>query len=205
MNPDDVNNLLLALTAVLVVMTGIVTWFGWQTVREGRKATAAAKEAVKESNRAAEAARETVAAVRELLNVARDTASSSAKSLAAADRTVTAANELVAAARETIEVAERARAADERDRKVRQLRDIGQLAETLFWKAVRDSEPKPTLHGWRQIEHNYLEQALVGMRDELPKSAELTQASQPGYAIGVARDAREEVVQALKKLNEVRP
>jgi len=27
--------------------------------------------------------------------------------------------------------------------------------------------------------------------------------SQPGYAIGVARDAREEVVQALKKLNEV--
>jgi hypothetical protein len=70
--------------------------------------------------------------------------------------------------------------------------------------AVRDSEPKPTLHGWRQIEHNYLEQALVGVRDELPKSAELTQASQPGYAIGVARDAREEVAQALKKLNEVR-
>ena len=32
-----------------------------------------------------------------------------------------------------------------------------------------------------------------------------TQASQPGYAIGVARDAREEVVQALKKLNEVPP
>jgi hypothetical protein len=61
-NPDDVNNLLLALTAVLVVMTGIVTRFGWQTVQESRKATAAARETVKESNRAAEAARETVAA-----------------------------------------------------------------------------------------------------------------------------------------------
>ena len=78
----------------------------------------------------------------------------------------------MAAARETTEVAERARAADERNRKVRQLRDIGQLAETLSWKAVRDSDLNPTLHGWRQIEHNYLEQALVEMRDEFPKSAE---------------------------------
>jgi hypothetical protein len=203
MNPDDVNNLLLALTAVLVLMTGVVTWFGWQTVKESRKATTAIKETVKESNKAAEAARETVATVRELLTVARDTAESSAKSLAAADRTVAAAKELVAAARETIEVAERARAADERDRKVRQLRDVGQLAETLFWKAVRDSDPKPTLHGWRQIEHNYLDQALVGMHDELPKCVELTQANQPAHAMGAARDAREEVIQALKKLNAI--
>jgi hypothetical protein len=83
---------------------------------------------VKENNKSAEAAWETIAAVQELLAVARDTV----KPLAAADRTVAAAAELVAAAKETIEVTERAPTADERDRKVRQLRDIGQLAGTLF-------------------------------------------------------------------------
>lgn len=203
MSAEDVNNVLLVLTAVLVVLTGVVTWFAWQTVRESRKATAAIKETVKESNKAADAARETVVAVRELLTVAKDTASSAARSLTAADQTVTAANELVVAARVTIEVAERARAADEHDRKVRRLRDIGQIAEALFWKAVRDSEPKPTLHGWRQIEHNYLAQALVGLADELPKCVELTQVSMPGAAIGAARDARNEVEQALQRLSAI--
>jgi hypothetical protein len=49
---------------------------------------------------------------------------------------------LLEAARQTIEVADAARAADEHDRKVRQLRDIGQVAETIFWKTVRDTEVK---------------------------------------------------------------
>jgi hypothetical protein len=141
-----------------------------------------------------------VAAVQNLLTVARETAASSAKSVAAAERTVAVAEKLEASARETIEVARAARAADEYDRKTRQLRDIGLLAESIFWKAVRDAEVKPPRHGWRMIEHNYLEQALIGMADELPKSVALTQANLPDAAIGAARDARIEVVQALQKL-----
>jgi hypothetical protein len=34
------------------------------------------------------------------------------------------------------------------------------------------------------LTHNYLEQALVGMREELPNCAELTQVNHPGQAIG---------------------
>src|ERR1700730_5453806 len=86
-NPNDVNNLLLALTGVLVVLTGAVTWFAWRTVGESRKATAAIRETVTESNKAAEAAKETVAALKELLLLARDTAMSSADSVEAAQKT----------------------------------------------------------------------------------------------------------------------
>ena len=153
MNPADVNNVLLALTGVLVVLTAVVTWFAWQTVRESRKATAAIKETVVESTKATEA-------VQSLLSVAKDTASWSAKSVAAAEQTVAASEELLTAARETIEVAQAARASDEHDRKVRQLRDIGQLAESLFWQAVRDAEVKPRLYGWRMMSTTTLSKRL---------------------------------------------
>jgi hypothetical protein len=182
----------------LVVLTAVVTWFAWQTVRESRKATTAIRETVTESTKATEA-------IQSLLDVAKDTASWSAKSVAAAEQTVTASEELVRAARETIEVAQAARAADEHDRKVRQLRDIGQLAESRVWLAVRDAEVKPRLYGWRMIEHNYLEQALVGMAQTLPKAVALTQANSPDAAIGAARDAREELVRALEELKTGTP
>jgi hypothetical protein len=198
MSPADVNNVLLALTGVLVVLTAVVTWFAWQTVRESRKATAAIRETIAESTRATEA-------VQSLLIVAKDTASSSAKSVAAAEQTVAASEKLLAAARETIEVARAARASDEHDRKVRQLRDIGQLAESLFWKAVEDAEVELPRHGWRRIEHNYLEQALVGMAETLPKTVALTQANLADTAIGAARDARLEIVRALEELRASAP
>lgn len=192
------NNLLLGLTGVLVVLTAVVTWFAWQTVSESRKATAAIKETVEESTKATEA-------VQSLLTVAKDTALWSAKSVAAAEQTVTASEQLLAAAKETIEVARAARASDEHDRKVRQLRDIGLLAESLFWQAVSEAEAPPRLHGWRKLEHNYLEQALVGMADELPKSVALTQTNSADAAIGAARDTREEIVRALKELKTGAP
>lgn len=122
---DDVNDLLLALTGVLVVLTGAVTWFAWRTVQESRNATAAIRKIVTEGNKAANAAKETVAALRDLLIVARDTAVSSAESVKAAQETVAVSQELVEVARATIEIGRAAHAADERDRKIRQLRDIG--------------------------------------------------------------------------------
>ena len=165
---------------------------------ESRKATAAIKETVVESTKATEA-------VQSLLTVAKDTALWSAKSVAAAEQTVTASEQLLAAAKETIEVARAARTSDEHDRKVRQLRDIGLLAESLFWQAVSEAEAPPRLHGWRKLEHNYLEQALIGMTDELPKSVALTQTNSADAAIGAARDAREEIVRALKELKTSAP
>lgn len=200
MNPGDVNNLLLALTGVLVVLTAGVTWFAWQTVRESRKATAAVRDTVAESTRAAEAARGTVAALKELLTVARDTAVSSAKSVEAAQQTVAASRDLVTAARKTVDTGRAAHLADERDRKARQLRDIGQLAEALFWKAAEESGWVSSTGGWRVVEHNYLSQALVGLTDELPKCGELTQANLPETAMGAAAQARTEVTYALQAL-----
>jgi methionine synthase II (cobalamin-independent) len=199
-NPNDVNNLLLALTGVLVLLTGGVTWFAWRTVQESQKATAAIRQTVTESNKAAEAAKETVAALKELLILARDTAVSSAESVEAARRSVAASQDLVIAARETIDIGRAAHAADERDRKIRQLRDIGQLAEALFWKAADDSGYVSRTGGWRVVEHNYLTQALVGLTDELPKCVELTQANFAENALGMAASARTEVEQALRKL-----
>ena len=194
------NNLLLALTGVLVVLTGAVTWFAWRTVQESRKATAAIRQTVAESNKATEAAKETVAALKELLTLARDTAVSSAESVEAAQKTVAVSQELVLAARETIDIGRAAHAADEHDRKVRQLRDIGQLAEALFWKAADESGYVSRTPGWRVVEHNYLTQALVGLTDELPKCVELTQANFAESALGMAAAARAEVEQALRKL-----
>jgi hypothetical protein len=204
-NAGDVNNLLLALTGVLVVLTAVVTWFARQTVRESRKATAAVRETVSESTRGVEAARETIAAIKELLTVARDTAVSSAGSVEAAQQTVVAAHELVVAARTTVDVGRAAHAADEHDRKVRQLRDIGQLAEALFWKAARDSGWESRTGGWRVVEHNYLSQALVGLTDELPKCVALTQANLADTAMRMAADARIEITQALQKLQSAGP
>jgi hypothetical protein len=202
---NAVNALLLALTGVLVVLTAVVTWFARQTVQESRKATTAIRETVTESIRGAEAAKETVTAVKDLLAVARDTAMSSARAVEAAQQTVDAARELVITARATVDVGRAAHAADERDRRVRQLRDIGQLAEALFWKAARDSDWESPTGGWRVVEHNYLEQALVGLNDELPRCVALAQANLAETAMGMAAAARTEVSQALQQLQSSRP
>jgi hypothetical protein len=203
-NASDVNNLVLVLTGVLVVLTGVVTWFARQTVQESQKATAAIRETITESRKSAEAARETVTALKELLTVAHDTAVSSAESVRAAQQTVSAAHDLVMATRTTINIARAAHEADEHDRKVRQLRDIGQLAEALFWKAAEESGRQSPSGGWRVVEHNYLSQALVGLTDELPKSAALTQAALAETAMGMAAEARIEVTQALQKLQSAK-
>ncbi len=50
-NAGDVNNLLLVLTGVLVVLTGVVTRFARQTVQESQKATAAIRETISESRK----------------------------------------------------------------------------------------------------------------------------------------------------------
>ena len=188
------NVFIVVVNVVLVAATLVVIWYARATVKEGHKATDAARETVDKSA-------EIVSGIADLLKVAEATAAASAEAAASAGQTVAAAQDLVVAARETIEVARAAHVADERDRKVRQLRDVGALAETLFWKAAHESGYQSRTGGWRVMEHNYLQQALVGLEGELPKCVELTQANLAESAMGIASQARYEVEQALKKLS----
>jgi pyruvate/2-oxoglutarate dehydrogenase complex dihydrolipoamide acyltransferase (E2) component len=173
---------------VLVGLTALVILFARQTVTESRKAT--------------KAAQDTVTAVGDLLAVARSTAAASEAAATAARQTVAAAQELVTATGQMIQVARAARAADERDRQVRQVRGIGRLAEELFWKAAAETDWQGRTAGWRVMEHNYLQQALVGLEDTLPNCVMLTQANLAASAMGTASQARYEVTQAIKQLTE---
>lgn len=207
MNSGDANNWLIALTFALVGLTALVTYFAGRTVNESKKATAAMDRAADKTAEAAVEAGKTVdalkglaGAVGELLATSRQASEFAQQSVVAAQNTVSAARDLVVAARETIEVARAAHATDDLERKVVQLRDIGSLAETIFWKGYAQAENPPVPHGWRLMEQNYLQQALVGLTEELPKCAELAGVHSPDAAVGAGRDARDEVSLALKRL-----
>lgn len=81
----------------------------------------------------------------------------------------------------------------------------GYSPSRCFGRPSVRQRPRHNCTGWRKLEHNYLEQALVGMADELPKSVALTQTNFADAAIGAARDAREEIVRALKELKTGAP
>ncbi len=149
----------------------------------------------------------TVAAVVFAWKASRAAASASTqaeKALRVAQATSESSQAAAEAAERTVQTAQAAHEADEYDRKVHQLRDIGQIAEALFWKAAEDAEWQSQSGGWRVIEQNYLEQALVGVTDELPKCVELTRMHLPEQALGAAAAARIEVTQALRKLRAER-
>ncbi len=177
----------------LVVATLLVIWYARAAVRESRKATTAAEETVTKSA-------EIVGAVRDLLTATRDTAASSEVAAEASRQTVETARELITHARETIDVAKAARQADERTRLERQLRDIGELAESAFTKAAAESDARP-MAGWRCVEQQYIAVALVGVGLELPKCHTLAGSSQAGSVMGAAVDAREEIREQLRKLH----
>lgn len=160
---------------VLVIATIAVVWFAWRAGKESRKAT--------------EAARATVTAVAQLLEVARSTAASSEAAAGAAAQTVEAAGDLLAATRAPHQ-------ADERDRLARQLRDLGQLAESAFFKAAAEDGGQP-IGGWRCVEQQYVAVALKGIGLELPQCQNLAGASQAFSVKGYAVNARDEIAAEL--------
>ena len=117
---------------VLVALTLAVIWFAWQTVRENRKATKAARDAVGSLR----------CVIGDLLEVSQRMATSAAIGAAAAEATVEAASK-------TIEIARDAHEAAERDRLVWQLRDVGQLVERIFWVAWTKES---AVHDWECAE-----------------------------------------------------
>jgi hypothetical protein len=165
------NVFIIVANAILIALTLAVIVFAKQTVTESRKAT--------------RAARDTVSALENLLAVALHTAASSE---AAAK-----------AARETVQAATAGRAADERDRKVRRLRQIAELVERIFEKAAAaDGRTRPA---WRCMEQRELPPLLVGVEPPLPKSDHLAGSSQAGSVFAAAFDAREEIAEQLRNLH----
>jgi hypothetical protein len=187
----DITSLIINL--VLIALTLLVIWYARQTVQESKKAT--------------EAARETVVAVKDLLGVAQETATSSGAAAEGARQTVEAARELitvtqdlVAVTQETIETAKAARRAEERAQLERRLRDMGELAESAFWKAAAEEGYQP-LAGWRCIEQQYIATALVGVEIELPECHILAGSSQAGVVMRDARDAVNEIATKLREMS----
>lgn len=109
------------------------------------------------------------------------------------------------AARQTAEIAKCAHDADERDRRIRQLRDIAGLVERICFEAekyaVIESALRSAAHAWRSPEQGVLVQAVTALGTPLPKCAELAGAGHAEAAIVSARDAREEVGQALAAMH----
>ena len=91
----------------------------------------------------------------------------------------------------------RVREADDRDRPLHQLRDIGVLADSVFWKAADAAGHKPPT-GWRCVKQNYLGQALGGIDPPMPASRKIVGQSQADQVIGAGHDARLEVEATLE-------
>jgi hypothetical protein len=175
----------LVINVVLVVLTLVVIWYARRTVMESRRAT--------------EAARGTITAVKSLLSVARDQALSAAAAARATSETVDALQDVVRAARETVDVAALTHQADERDREIRRLRDIGELVERIFEKsAAAAGARRPT---WRCIEQRELPPLLVGAVPAMPKCNHLAGESQAPSVMTAAVAARDEVTARLRELH----
>lgn len=89
-----------------------------------------------------------------------------------------AARDAVVEARRTVEVAEGARQAAERARVRQRIERVGELVEALYVGAQANLDA-PTLSPWTTAQVNVLNQALVGLRRLLPKTADLRGATTP--------------------------
>jgi hypothetical protein len=169
------------INCVLVVLTLAVVWFAWQTVREARNATTAA--------------RDTVTAVGKLLAVAQETAASSAAS--------------VEAARQTVEIAQATREADERHRQLEQLREVGRTVQRIKLSALeavrlRESVGQPAGPRWKSADQNALGILLVGVEPPLPACKALVGESQAGQVLDKAAAAEAELETVFRGLASAR-
>jgi hypothetical protein len=190
---------------VLILLTAVVVYFAWQTVRKAQEAGEAADHTVaslkdlltatKESAalmaRSAEAANETVASLKDLLTATKESAALMAQSAKAAHETAT--------------IAKATRDQAEYDRKLRALMDVEELAERIFWRAA-DVAGYKSMTGWRCPEQNYLGQALRRVEISLPKAERLVGGlGTADLVMGAARDAQREAEFAFQHLRQQDP
>jgi HD-GYP domain-containing protein (c-di-GMP phosphodiesterase class II) len=202
------------INCALLLLTAAVVLFAWQTVRESRKATKAAQDTVAAmeklltaSEASTQAARETVEESKETTRAAQDTVAAVEKLLAVARDTATASEASARAARETVEITDAAQEADRRYRQLGQLREIGRSVQRILLDALQamdatyvSAESMLAKARWRSAEQNALGVLLVGVEPPLPKCKALVGANQVSEVAAAAREADTELAAVFHSL-----
>jgi methyl-accepting chemotaxis protein len=202
-----VNLLNTILTIVLVAAALVTVWFARQAARDGHDAATAAEGTVTKAGEIAEATRNTVSELQRLAEHSRDTvgelrrvATATSGTVEELERVAAQLEQVAEHARHTVELAREAAAASERDRKMRQLRDIAGLIETIFWKAAEQAGRAPTQ--WRCAEQNELGAVVAAYGEPLPLSLTLRGEGGAETVMGTAARAREEVRRAIETFGQ---
>jgi hypothetical protein len=88
---------------------------------------------------------------------------------------------------------------EQEQRLAERIERVGEIVEAIFWTADQERELERDPRSWWPL-RNRLSQAMVGLRDRLPKCAELVNQHLSGQAFGVASQARNEIEIELKYL-----
>ncbi len=117
---------------------------------------------------------------------------------------VRAAREAAAAARRSVEIAERSRQAVARARLRLRVERVGELVQEIMWTS-HTARGTDGLSLRSQAQCRVLDQAVIGLKDLLPKSAQVGQARSSAELADRAAVASLEIDGVLKKLTRHRP
>jgi hypothetical protein len=110
-----------------------------------------------------------------------------------------AGRDAVAAARRTVELTEMARRSAERAHLRHRVERVGQLVQEIYVSSLVDpgfDGLSPTTRG----QCNVLDEAIIGLKELLPKAAEVHLATSPEELVGRARKARIEIDNVLARM-----
>jgi len=144
-----------------------------------------------------------VEATREAAQAAKDAAedrrSANAEAKAARQEALEAAKEASADRRAAAKFAMSQQLWEQEQRLGERVERVGEIVEEIFWRANEERHLEIDPKSWWPL-RNRLSQAMVGLRDRLPKCAELVNQDLSRQAFGVASQARNEIEIELKYL-----
>ena len=117
---------------------------------------------------------------------------------------VRAAGDAVAAAQHSTRISEVSRRASERARLRFRVERVGELVQDIFTASLADpgvDQLSPLTQGQCQV----LSRAVIGMKDVLPKSVEVSLTTTPSELTVLAESAQAEIDQVLRGLTRKRP
>ena len=118
-----------------------------------------------------------------------------------ARQTAEISREASAYTRQAVEATRAAHEADERDRRLQELREIGRLVESIFWQADNHRGESR----FRVPEQNQLAQALAGIDPPMPRCSDVAEGGSADQVFGAASRAREEVKMAIRDFRAKAP
>ena len=160
------------------------------------KANDAIKEAKAQRNAMEEATREAAQAAKD---AAEDRRAGNVEAKAARQEALEAAKEASADRLAAAKSAMSQQLWEQEQRLADRVERVGEIVEAIFWTANQERELESDPRSWWPL-RNRLSQAMVGLRDRLPKCAELINQHLSGQAFGVASQARNEIEIELKYL-----